>query len=380
MTRPTLCMIFEATGPYNAIGKVAMNGVRIALDAGWQVTVVAHRLDEDLQNEVEWLRLFVPPRLFFVQWTSARHFIRKALGSRTFDVVHAHQPQVADLSDVFQCHYLTRAACERKCLTGVKDLRSAFVRLQEQGVLYAEDFHYKHWNPKTKMLYDSALTRQDFHRIYGPLPDEDTLVYAFPPLNFPTEEERRQARTSLVGDDHRGLVLGFLGGTNDRKGYRRLIKGLEGENDVYLLMGGNHCDGFEAPSLKGRFKSLGLVMDLKTFYHACDAFIVPSHYEPLGLVCFEAAAHGVPVIATDEVGALPHMLEHSMGFEWVTGASLPALVHHTLTRRAECNLGTRRAEAELGVESYGRRLLDVYNAVRENKGRGVDAIKAGVVL
>jgi hypothetical protein len=64
---PTICIIFEAIGPYSGIGRAAMLGVRIALDAGWEVTVIAKRLDEQLQKEVEWLKLYVPPRLFFVQ-------------------------------------------------------------------------------------------------------------------------------------------------------------------------------------------------------------------------------------------------------------------------------------------------------------------------
>ena len=37
----TLCMIHEAIGNQNAIAKVAMAGVKIALEAGWKVTVVA---------------------------------------------------------------------------------------------------------------------------------------------------------------------------------------------------------------------------------------------------------------------------------------------------------------------------------------------------
>src|SRR4051812_1647014 len=93
-----------------------MAQVRTALTAGWRVSVVAKFLDESLHDDVEWLRLYVPPRLFFVQWATARHFIRQALGARAFDVVHAHQPQVASLSDVFQCHFLTRVAHERGCL------------------------------------------------------------------------------------------------------------------------------------------------------------------------------------------------------------------------------------------------------------------------
>ena len=100
MPQPTLCVIFEAIGPYSAIAKVAYKDIGFALDAGWKVTVVAKRLHESLQNRVEWLKLYVPPRLFLLQWATARLFIRAALGDRRFDVVHAHQPQAASLAGV----------------------------------------------------------------------------------------------------------------------------------------------------------------------------------------------------------------------------------------------------------------------------------------
>src|SRR5580658_8954815 len=115
MSRPTLCIIHEGIGNYNAIAKIAMTDARLALANGWDVTCVAKRLDEELARQVQWLPLYVPPRLYFYKWVTARRFIRKALGGRTFDVIHAHQPQVADLADVFDCHYLSRMSFERDC-------------------------------------------------------------------------------------------------------------------------------------------------------------------------------------------------------------------------------------------------------------------------
>ena len=75
-----------------------------------------------------------------------------------------------------------------------------------------------------------------------------------------------------------------------------------------LLMGGQYTDGFVAPELAGRFRAVGVVTDTDSFYAACDVLVVPSYFEPLGLVAFEAAARGLPVIATAEVAALPHLL------------------------------------------------------------------------
>src|SRR5207244_570964 len=102
--------------------------------------------------------------------------------------------QAASLADVFQCHFLTRVAYERRCLEERKTLRARIVRLQQQGVLHAEDRCYRNWNPATYMLFGSELTRREFHRLYGAPRREDVLICSFPPIKFPTAEERRQAR------------------------------------------------------------------------------------------------------------------------------------------------------------------------------------------
>src|SRR5277367_2426579 len=142
MSKPKLCIIHEAISQDSAIARIALLDARRALAAGWDVSVVAKILDPSLRDRVNWLKLTVPPRGFILKWLSARHFIRSALGNRSFDVIHAHQPQVADLSDVYQCHFLTRAAYERNCLESRPGLRPKFVRLQQQGVLHAEDRCY----------------------------------------------------------------------------------------------------------------------------------------------------------------------------------------------------------------------------------------------
>lgn len=368
--RPHLCMIFEAVTLENGIGKAVIDGIRAALNAGYRVTVVAQSLDKTLQSEVEWLPLYVPPRLYLLQWLTARRFITRALGGRSFDVVHSHQPQVAALSDVFQCHFITQVALDRGCLESRSGLRPAINRWQQRTALIAEDRYYRRWNPNTYILYNSEMTRQDFHRIYGAPPREGILVTSPPPLRFASEEERRQARQALLGSEPRQLVIGYLGGMQYRKGYERLIQAMEREPDLFLLIGGQYTEGIDLPQLRGRYKSVGLVRDVSAFYAACDLFIVPSRYEPLGLVAFEAAARGLPVIATPEVGALPHLLEYGMGAAWSQEAPLGPLATALAAKRAECNAATVRMAEDLGVQRYAERLVGVYEQVlRTNRDR-----------
>jgi glycosyltransferase involved in cell wall biosynthesis len=364
--QPTLCLIHEAVSRDSAIAKVALQQVRTALAAGWNVSVVAKVLDESLREQVTWLPLTVPRRSFFLKWTTARHFIRKAIGGRKFDVIHAHQPQVADLADVFQCHFLTRVAYERKCLEQRRGFRPRLIRLQQQGVLYAEDRRYRRWNPKTHMLFCSELLRQEFARLYGMPPSEEVLVNPCPPINFPTPDQRRAARQKLVGD-FPGVVLGYIGGLQERKGYKRLLAALPGKTDVFLLMAGLYTQGFADPALAGRMKSVGLVNDVAEFYAACDALVVPSHFDPCPLVVFEAAARGTPVIATEGVGNLHNLLENDAGLSWHPQADLAELVRRCAAQRDRFCAGAQRMAQALSEERQGQRLIAVYDEALRRK-------------
>ncbi|HNZ25786.1 MAG TPA: glycosyltransferase family 4 protein [Spirochaetota bacterium] len=47
---------------------------------------------------------------------------------------------------------------------------------------------------------------------------------------------------------------------------------------------------------------LGNVRDMVSFYNSLDCFVIPSHFEPMGLTQLEAQAMGVPVIASNVPG------------------------------------------------------------------------------
>jgi glycosyltransferase involved in cell wall biosynthesis len=372
---PSICIIHEAISKDSAISKVALVHVRTALEAGWNVSVVAKYLDPSLHDSVEWLRLTVPRRSFFLKWITARHFIRQAMGNRQFDVIQAHQPQVADISDVFSCHFLTRVAYERKCLETRAGLRPKFIRLQQQGVLYAEDRCYRRFNPQTHILFCSDLIRDEFARLYGLPPSQDVLILHAPPPHDLSDETRRAARAKLVGD-FPGLVIGYLGGLHERKGYKRLIPAIANDPGLFLLMAGANCQGYSPPELAGRIRGLGLVDDVSTFYAACDCIAVPSLFEPLGLVALEAAAHGVPVIATEEVGVLPALLQFGAGAKWSPSQPLGTVARALLSDLPAVRRNARHMVDELSEQRHGQRMLEVWDRVLHR--RSYDAKSAAV--
>jgi glycosyltransferase involved in cell wall biosynthesis len=356
-------MICEAVGPYNAIAKIAASEVRAALEAGYRLSVVAHRLEESLTDRVEWLKLYNPPRGFALKWLTARHFIRKALGGRTFDVVHGHQPQIADLCDVFQCHFLTRVAHERGCLVSGSGLGATLRRCQQQAILRAEDRCFRRWNRRTRMLFVSELIRREFERLYG-LPDDwGVFENAAPKWDPITDAERLSARQHYgLADAHRPVV-GYLGGLQRRKGYVELIEAAAQEPHVFLLMAGQLTDGFVDPRFVDRMKGVGLI-EPRRFLAACDVLAVPSRFDPCPMVVLEAAARGVPVIATEGVGNRASILEYEAGLPWEPGQPLGPLVQQVHGDHDRYANGCERLVHERSQSAKMAELLDIYEQVR----------------
>jgi len=167
--------VFEAVGDFSAIGRGAALDCRILLEAGYRVSVVSKLIDADLKKEVDWHPLYVPPRGFALQWLSARHYLLGAMKAQHADVIHAHQPQISDSCDVFQCHFLTRAVAKRGLLAPWRG-KKALTRGQEEIVLRAEDRYYRRLaNLKSRLgglsapriLFISDLMQREFHSLYG---------------------------------------------------------------------------------------------------------------------------------------------------------------------------------------------------------------------
>lgn len=363
MSKPTLCMIHEGIGDFNAISKIAKMGIQIALDAGFKVSCVAQRLDEELAERVEWLPLYVPPKVFAYKWLTARKYMLRSIAGRTFDVIHAHQPQAAQFSDVFDCHFLTHYGHEQTLAAPGKGLRGWLERTQERIVLSAENRIYHGWNPHTHIFFDSRLTRKHFIGLYGEPPRSSVLPSVFPKINIATPEERAAAKASYFGQDNGLPVVGFLGGSTPRKGATRLMAAARREQDVKFLVGGSGSEHLLCPAAGTRFKPIGLVVDLPRFYAACDVLLVPSLYEPLGLVSFEAIARGTPVIATGEVGSLPYIQEYNAGAAWDPTESLAPVVRRVLAEPHDFSQIARTMEASLGREAFGRHLIETYEDV-----------------
>ncbi|HEY9610375.1 glycosyltransferase [Allocoleopsis sp.] len=197
---------------------------------------------------------------------------------------------------------------------------------------------------------------------------------------------RKEAREQLGIPPEAKVVL-YVGRFDPRKGIETLVRAIaqsrwNGNTNVRLIIAGGfrpgQSDGMECDRIKAIVKELGLEAmtffpgrltdaELPSYYAAANVCVVPSHYEPFGLVAIEAMACGTPVIAS-KVGGLQFTV-----IPEVTGLLVPPQdeaafaqgIDRILSNPAWADqlgeIGQQRVEIAMSWESVARRLNSVYS-------------------
>ena len=140
--------------------------------------------------------------------------------------------------------------------------------------------------------------------------------------------------TASRGREPRGEPLRYLfvGRLIERKGIEVLLdafRDVEG-GELWVAGDGPLASRVEkAAADDARVRVLGHVeaAQLDDLYSRVDVLVLPSHYDVWGLVVNEAQAYGLPVIATDQVGAAADTIDPGVNGFVVPAGSSPALAH-----------------------------------------------------
>ena len=144
-----------------------------------------------------------------------------------------------------------------------------------------------------------------------------------------TQADARQQ----LGIDPDVFIIVYVGRFDPRKGIETLIRAcaqLPRSFHIYLVGGSREgsIDSLEQNRIQGLVRELDLESQvtftgriaqskLPPYYSAASVSVVPSHYEPFGLVAIEAMSAGTPVIAS-AVGGLCHTV-----IDYKTGRLVP---------------------------------------------------------
>lgn len=308
MTTGHVAIVHNNIDGDSAIGKLARWAVQVALEAGWRVTAVAHDLDPELRTEVEWRRLFVPPRVHAVQWAVAEPTVRRALRGSAHDVLHVYQPQLTGFADTWHVSYLSRSAVEHGALGDEPGNRARARRAQARLVARMEDAYLRRTGSGAQVLWCSEFIREEYLRLYG-APARGRILYD-PALDA---GDVAPGPRPVPAD---APVIGFLGGLDPRKGYRELIAAVAAVPGARLVMAGPGSGGFSDHRLGERLTALGWVADLAAFWARIDVLAMPSRFEPFGMAATEAAIRGIPVLLSPQVGCAHLIVGDGAGAVW----------------------------------------------------------------
>jgi glycosyltransferase involved in cell wall biosynthesis len=134
-----------------------------------------------------------------------------------------------------------------------------------------------------------------------------------------TERMQRRHSWGVSGDKD---VLLFVGRLVEEKRPMDLLLAAQRLDNVHVVLAGGGplgtgLEAFVRADQAGRCTFLGFVnqAELPAVYGAADLVVLPSSYEPWGLVVNESLACGTPVAASRRVGAAYDLLPENLRFE-----------------------------------------------------------------
>ncbi len=169
----------------------------------------------------------------------------------------------------------------------------------------------------------SNMVKDDIVRRFG----VDPAICDVIPLDIDTErfhprvrEAYRDATRAKLGIPADAPVAVFAGSGFVRKGVTAFLQTLVLTPEVFGIVVGHDkaLSQFRSMAIAlgvgQRTHFTGGVPDLRPYYGAADVFLLPTLYEPFGLVYGEAMACGLPAIVSRDAGAQDWIVEGQNGF------------------------------------------------------------------
>jgi glycosyltransferase involved in cell wall biosynthesis len=172
-----------------------------------------------------------------------------------------------------------------------------------------------------------------------------------------------------LGCTAKDLLLCFCAlGNFERKGLRYAIEALQelgAPKARLVVVGGSRGEIREYEKICWEagvgacVRFVGMQKDIRPYLWSSDAFLFPSSYESFSLVCFQAAAAGLPLIASRVYGVDELMIEGQTG--WIVERSAKAIAFavaqalHNRPQLAAMGQAARQRSLEYGEEKFRAR-------------------------
>jgi glycosyltransferase involved in cell wall biosynthesis len=336
----------------------------------YDITVVAERFENPCPELIRWLRVPLPRGPVILRYVLFQ-FFAAAIYSMHFgfrkrpDLIQATQGQFpwCDISYAHFCHkaYLS----EQWRISGVSGMRRALRWATHQFNAAMERWAFA---TATQIVVPSLGLAREIARTYPgiaakirPLANPVDLDRFLRPADF----DRQAIRAKLNIEDTEAMLLFVALGDFDRKGLSILLEAMSISNAhaKLVVVGGNggeiarFSSRAESFGIADRVRFVGFQDDVRPYFWAADVFTFPSAYETFCLVAIQAAAAGVPVIATQHLyGVEEFIVDGQSG--WLVEREInvwATLLPKVLADRA---MLVRMGQSALVVaQSYGREVF-----------------------
>jgi UDP-glucose:(heptosyl)LPS alpha-1,3-glucosyltransferase len=220
----------------------------------------------------------------------------------------------------------------------------------------------------------SRGTAAELERWYGVAPGRVAVVHngvdlaTFERARHPAARQEVRAELGLVAD----APLALLVGTYARKGLDTAITAVARTGaSLHLMVAGAGDDArarrqADEAGVAGRLHLLGPRSDVARLFAAADLFILPTRYEPFGMVIAEAMASELPVVVSACAGAAERIVDGASGYivaapDDAEGFASPLrTLLQDPARRAAVGTAARAAAQELSWDRVAARTEAVY--------------------
>ncbi len=291
-----------------------------------QVSVFSHTIDGIDLSKIKYHRVPAvtrPKFLAYMTFLVSSTIILAVLSHLTkkgFDIIHSSGYCCAFPVDVVTSHF-----CEKE---GLRLENSSVIEMPHIGIgqalkaldhrayrrlaAFVEGLMFGHNSHKVCIAVSQSM-KSEFIRHYGDVAEGVIVIpngvdlKMFSPANRHVYRESLRRKYDIPSGE---LVLMFAGGDWERKGVHYLIEALAllSRLEVRLVIIGSGDEEFygqlaELKQVRERVIFVSHSSNLSKYYAASDVFVLPTLYEPFGLVIVEAMASGLPVIASRVAGA-----------------------------------------------------------------------------
>lgn len=291
MPKPTL-VIFDPNITENSpAGSCLLKMLRSAA-AQYRLEVFTSRTDLRASEEVTLHKMPVPFKPVFLQsilFTLESLLFYFFLRPKGLRIGTQGGFPLCDVSYAHCCHklFLTRY---REYIGGGFFTRSArLLNYQWSAAMEARAFQHARW-----IVVPSEGLKKELIDAYGPAIEAKIRL-----ISNPVDCERFRGKSALP----RPFTFSFCAlGNFEWKGLPLVLEALKTVPAQLQVIGGSAADVEHYRKLAPGVDFVGMQSDIRPFLWASDAFVFPSVYETFPLVCLQAAASGLPLIATNLYG------------------------------------------------------------------------------